>query len=114
MPRILVLVFEDTADATSVQLTPPQGAVVLAEYMVPTKFCECNNIASKDGIVKGGEFIRGAKYGLYVHKHCKLPAATHLHYPKNLLLETRPREGQGLNLSVRYPYTPYHPFGKKD
>jgi len=111
MGKYIVLKIDDDECVQSLLNEPPQGAEVIGSFMMPTQFCNCTDILIKDDLVKPGEFVRGKKFGLYVHKKCKLPRAGHSHYMKNLLLETHAREGFGLTVTMTHPYTPYKKFG---
>lgn len=111
MGKYVMLEIDDEQCAQELIANPPQGTKVIGSFMKPTLFCACTDILIKDGLVKPGQFVRGAKYGLYIHRKCNKPYAGHTHYPKNLLLDVKPREGQGLTVTMNHPYTPYKRFG---
>lgn len=111
MARIITLLVSDDADAAAIMDKPPQGAVLIGLYMAPTKFCQCGNLQSKDGYARNGQFARGSKFGLYIHRVCNLPALNHSHYPSNLLVVGRGlRDIPNMHMSIRYPYDPAKPW----
>lgn len=54
-------------------------ATVVAQYKVPTKFCQCGDAS------KNIPHNRGAKYGWYLCPHCGLPAPHFGQSPMNIL-----------------------------
>jgi hypothetical protein len=117
MARMLLLHVSDDADAAALLDKPPQGAVVIGHYFAPTQFCECDDLATKDGYVVLSQFPRGKKYGLYIHNKCLKPRRTHMQHPQNLLVEHRKDAQLNLSIGIRYPYDPevtHTPFGHPD
>lgn len=113
MGRIIVLKIDDDECVRNFRNNLPQGVEVIGSYMIPTKFCTCNNLISRDGFLKPGQFVRGSKFGLYVHTVCKLPYEGHRHYPKNLELPPlAPRQGPGMHISTAFPYTQTVQYGQ--
>lgn len=114
MGKYIVLKVDSDVLAQDILNEPPYQAEVIGVFMMPTKFCTCTDILSRDGIIKPGQFIRGTRFGLYVHKTCKMPRAGHTHYMKNLLLDTKLRERYGMAVTMVHPYTSYIPFNRSE
>lgn len=99
--RHVVLTFDDVAQAEQfVAAVPVEGAVffmgtdghfqnietdtvrVSGLFGKPNQFCECPWSEGEK------HYVRGSKYGLYVHDKCKKPEGGHLQSaPKNLLYD---------------------------
>jgi len=69
---------------------------VEGSFAKPVDFCQCP-------YVKDDEYVRGSKYGLFVHRGCAKPRATHPQYPRNLLeepIEVNGRMVQRVHLNI--------------
>jgi hypothetical protein len=112
MPRIITLYISDNADAQAILDKPPQGAVPIGLYVVPTQFCECTILAQKDGYLLNKQFARSKKYGWYLHRTCSKPGRGHIQYPKNQLVEEGFRVVSKMGMTIRFPYDPADPSYK--
>lgn len=72
----MVLEFEDRDAADAFVENEQQGKVrgyqVIAMFLKPKKFCECNNEK-----IPLGKWLKDKKYGLYVCRDCKRPSQFH-------------------------------------
>lgn len=90
MGRHVVITFDDPAQAAAfVAAVQVEGAVfyqgedthfknidlnttrIAGVFVKPNDFCQCKYVRDMD-------YVRGSKYGLYVHNYCKKPAGGHL------------------------------------
>jgi hypothetical protein len=85
-----------TPEGRYTMATAKGDVFVRGVFMQPTKFCDCL-------LAKDGEFGRGQKWGMFVHKKCGKPRAGQFQHPNNLIEPvTGPRE-RSLYLGIEEP-----------
>lgn len=107
MRYLLVEIVDDAkADVLAVKLDSAQGARVIGQFKVPTKFCECDMVGMSDHIK---HFLPlGAKNGWRICSSCRRPRKGWHQTLTPMQQRDLPPQGRNLYLSFRPPFVDPH------